>query len=388
MEKIKGAIIASDHRIHKTLPDVLRPVVEVVGKFSGYGEAYRAIKELLPHAVFIEAKGGDLTWPEFVAKLRRQMPRAMLFLIGNKDPDLILKGMRSGVNDVLPYPYSDEEEVLSIVREAVKRFSKEEGKGEVLGVFSLKGGQGITSIATNLADHICRLTGDNTLLLDLNLFMSDVALFVNLAPQYTIFDMVRDLDRMDEDLLFSSLARHNRGFYLLCGSEKIGDAEDVAADDIARMFGVFKQYMDYTIVDLPHDLSERTLSAIESVDVLLLVAQQSLPVLRSLQRTLELFDEIRFGRERVRIVLNRYLRGSDISDDDVSRILDFPVSYKIRNDYRTMCGAINSGKTLDMSKSGTKINMDMEAIAASITRVGRGRAEAHGLKKVVRSIFG
>lgn len=388
MDKIKGVIIASDQRVHRSLAGILKPVVEVAGKSSDYAEAYRAIKQTQPHAVFIEAESGDVMWPEFVAKLRRQMPGIMLFLVGDKDPDLILKGMRSGINDILPYPSSENKELLSIVRDAVKRFSKEEGKGEILGVFSLKGGQGITSIATNLADHIHRLTGDKTLLLDLNLYMSDVAMFVNLAPEYTVFDMVNDLDRMDEDLLFSSLARHKRGFYLLCGSEKIGDAEDIEGADIARMLGVFKRYMDYTVIDLPHDLSETTLSAIESVDMLLLVAQQSLPVLRSLQRTLELFDEIRFGREKVRIVLNRYLGGSDIRAYDVSRILDFPVSYKITNDYRAICNAINNGKTLDMAKRNTKINMDMGAVAASVTRIGSSRAGTQGLKRVIKGIFG
>ena len=66
---------------------------------------------------------------------------------------------------------------------------------------------------------------------------------------------------------------------MLCGSEKIGDARDVQGGDVPCMLAVFKRYMHYTDVDLPHDLSEKTLSAIDSVDILLLVAQQSLPVL-------------------------------------------------------------------------------------------------------------
>jgi len=84
--------------------------------------------------------------------------------------------------------------------------------------------------------------------------------------------------------LLCYLARYNRGFYLLCRSEKISNAEDVQGGDVASMLGVFKRYMDYTHIDLLHDLSEKTLSAIESVDALLLVAQQSLPVLRSFRQ--------------------------------------------------------------------------------------------------------
>ena len=74
---------------------------------------------------------------------------------------------------------------------------------------------GVTTVALNLAGHLFDLTRDKVLLLDLNLFMGDVASYLNMEPAYTPYDLMRDVDRMDENLMFSSVTRHTSGFYVM-----------------------------------------------------------------------------------------------------------------------------------------------------------------------------
>ena len=70
----------------------------------------------------------------------------------------------------------------------------------------------------------------------------------------------------------------------------ISDAEQVGPDDIAAMAGVVKRHFDYIIVDCPHEFSGRSLKACALSDKILLVAQQTIPAVKSVQQVIAFFQ--------------------------------------------------------------------------------------------------
>lgn len=368
-EKIKAVIIGDNGTLGNDLQRQLSLQVDFVGRFDDVGTCYTDIKALAPEAVFIHLDRDTVGGLGLARHLKNSLTGSGIFLLsGQKDPDAILEGLRIGVADFLELPASDGH-ILRAVQKAMGRAEAGGRSGKITTVFSMKGGQGVTSLAANLTDHIQALTGDKILLVDLNLFTGDVSAFLELPSTFTPFDLIKDLDRIDEDLLFSSLTRHPRGFYFLTAPDEISDADQVNGGDISRLLRTLVIYLDHIIIDLPHDFTEKSLAAIESADTLLLLVQQSMPVIKSVQKALKLFEELGYDDNKVKVVLNRYMPKNELTIDDISYVLNWPVLAVIANDFAALTDVTNKGQTLDMMRPDTTINQDMEALAGLLTGI-------------------
>src|SRR6266542_2389554 len=61
--------------------------------------------------------------------------------------------------------------------------------GEVIAVFSVKGGVGKSTIAVNLAAGLLQMHSARPLLIDANLYFGDVPVLLDIAPKRSIFDL-------------------------------------------------------------------------------------------------------------------------------------------------------------------------------------------------------
>ena len=89
-------------------------------------------------------------------------------------------------------------------------------RGKVFTVVNAKGGSGATTIAVNLALALHSAHG-NVALIDIAP-LGHAALHMNVKPQFTVVDAIRNLHRLDSSLLDSFMTRHNGGLQLLAGA--------------------------------------------------------------------------------------------------------------------------------------------------------------------------
>ena len=382
-EKIKGIITGFDESGEKNFQAALSQVAGFDEKFKDPASSYARIKELRPEALFICLKQDKNAGLALAKNVCTAMPETAVFLVAEKkDPDILLEGLRMGVSDFILFP-GNQKEICQLVRKALGRTEAGGRAGDITAVFSMKGGQGVTSIAINLADQINILTGDKVLIVDLNLYMGDVSVFLELPSAYTPFDMVKDLERMDKNLFFSSLTRHPRGFYILTAPDEVSDAEQLTSDDIARLLQILRRYFDHIIIDLPHNFNERNMAAIDAADNLLLIVQQSMPVIKNVQKALKLFEELGYDEQKVKVVLNRCLTKSELTPEDISYVLNWPLFASISNDFIRLTDIINKGKTIDMAGPDLKINRDMEVLAGLITGIKPDRKAEEGWSEII-----
>jgi pilus assembly protein CpaE len=368
-EKIKGIITGFNESGGNDFQAALAHLVSFEGRFEDPSSSYAEIKELRPEALFISLDGDRNAGLALAKHVCTAVPETAVFLVAEKkDPDIILEGLRMGISDFILFP-GNQKEMDQVVRRALGRTEAGGRAGDITAVFSMKGGQGVTSIAVNLADQINALTGDKVLLADLNLYMGDVSVFLDLPSAYTPFDMVKDLYRMDKNLLFSSLTRHPRGFYILTAPDEVSDADQIVSDDIAGLLQVLRRYLDHVILDLPHNFNERNMAAIDAADNLLLIVQQSMPAIKSVQKSLKLFEDLGYDEKKVKVILNRCLTKSELTPEDISYVLNWPVFTSINNDFINLTDIINKGKTIGMSRPDLKINRDLEVLAGLLTGI-------------------
>ena len=212
-------------------------------------------------------------------------------------------------------------------------------------------------------------TRETCLLADLNLYMGNACVALDLQCAYTPFDLVGDLDRADDNLLFSSLVQYERGFHVLGISDLIAEASEITGDELAAMLRLLHRHVRYTVLDLPHDLSERTLAGLDAADLILLVTQQDVPSLKSAQLALRIFTDLDYDADKFGVVVNRYLERNEIELQDIENSLKHPVYATIRNDYRASAETYNKGQTVDMAAPKSRLNQDLAKLAGQVTGV-------------------
>jgi len=82
-------------------------------------------------------------------------------------------------------------------------------------VYAIKGGLGVTTLATNLAASLAQTAPDAVVAVDLDLRLGSVSTLLNLRPMYSALDAFGQSGRLDEAFLRGLLARHRSGLHVL-----------------------------------------------------------------------------------------------------------------------------------------------------------------------------
>jgi pilus assembly protein CpaE len=295
--------------------------------------------------------GGDpASTIELISAMARDFPGLYLMALSDTaEAGLILQAMRAGANDFLNKPVKEID--MRAAAEKVfklKSTAKESpaGLGRIISVFSNKGGNGITTIAANLSDAMVRYHGKKTVVVDLVLSHGDLSMFFNVSPSYSVLDLAKNASKADYDFLHSLLVKHSSGVYILAEPPMIEDVEEITAARVREVLSTLQSMFDIVIVDTPHQFDERTLTALEMSDTILLVTLVNIPSLKNTMKCLDLFTRVGLRDERVRLVISRYLPNDEIPKEKIEGILKLPVSFTVPNDYPTVISSVNRGKLL------------------------------------------
>lgn len=352
MSKISCLIIESDQETVRHIDILGRTIgsVEVRWKTNSLDTGIAIIRKHLPEMVIVGLGQTPDASIDAIAALSRDFPALyLLALSGKAESDLILRAMRAGAHDFLCKPVNENDlraAAEKVYKLKAARMEKRPEGGRIVSVFSNKGGNGTTTIAVNLADALVRYHGKKVAVVDLVLSHGDVTMFFNVNPSYSIIDLAKNAQKADYDFLHSLLVRHSSGVYILADPPMIEDAELISPTQVREVLKTLRSMFDYIVVDTPHQFDERTLTALEMSDTILLVSLLNLPSLRNTQKCLELFGRIGLRDERVRLVISRFLPNDEIPRDSIEGILNCPVFFSVPNDYPAVIASVNRGKLL------------------------------------------
>lgn len=303
--------------------------------------------------------------------------------------DVLLEAMRAGVAEYLPKPLAPDS-----VKAALERAARRLGwtptnrePGQLYTVFSPKGGAGTTSVATNLAIILQRLSGKKTLLVDFDFELGEIAVLLGARPRFSFIDLVQNFHRIDADLLGSFIEHHDSGVDFLSAPFHAEPTDTPGRDQIRSILHYLKRQYDYVIVDTPKSFSLDTMAAFEEADRIFVVSTVDVPSLRNLQRCMPLLQRVS-GKEheRVRLVVNRYHPDDVISLEDVHRTVGLKVYWTLSNDYEAVSRAINSGNPV-AGNAKSRYARDLQALAADLIGVnadgnGNGNGRTSSAKRL------
>jgi pilus assembly protein CpaE len=172
------------------------------------------------------------------------------------------------------------------------------------------------------------------------------------------------LHRLDSSLLESFMTRHSDGLHLLAGVNMPGVVEPSTAE-FARLFDMLVNHYRYVVVDASSRLDGATRLVCNLSETVLLVAHTDVASLWSAARVLQFLGETG-GRERVRLVLNRFRKIPGFTESDAEAAAGAKLLWKIPNQYFAVSTAIDRGTPL-MEQNHTEIARSFIGLANALT---------------------
>jgi pilus assembly protein CpaE len=234
--------------------------------------------------------------------------------------------------------------------------------GQVITVFSAKGGCGKTTIATNLAVSLAEGGKRRVCLIDLDLAFGDVAIMMQLSPEKTIADAIGVADRLDETGFRMLLTPYRPGLDVLLAPVQPAMAEKVDRDLVTEIIQQARDAFDYIVVDTACSFNEQILAALDASHHYLLVATPELPSLKNLRVTLDTFDMLDYRREARTVALNRADSKVGLSMSEIEKILRVPISGFIPSS-RDVPVSANHGVPLAVSHPGHEVSSAIRDLA-------------------------
>jgi pilus assembly protein CpaE len=298
--------------------------------------------------------------------LRQEIPELAVFAIGSmSQPQTIVSAMRAGAREFIERPTTTTDLLEAFIRlSSNQRKVKREGpRGKIFAVVNAKGGSGATTVAVNLALALQAAYSD-VALVDMAP-LGHAALHLNMRPPFTIGDAVRNLHRLDKSLLESFMMRHSGGLQLLAGASN-PEAHDATGAEYAGLFEVLVSHFRYLVVDVSSRLDAATRLVGNLSETVLLVAHADVASLWSASRIVQFLGE-NAGRERVKLVLNRFRKIPGFHETDAETASGASLLWKIPNQYFAVSAAIDRGVPL-MQQDRTEIARAFSGLAAVLTQ--------------------
>jgi pilus assembly protein CpaE len=305
-------------------------------------------------------------------EIRKSARSAVIGTAPSADSDIIVRAMRAGVHEFLVYPPSADD-LAGAVERLMRRTRAESSEGELIAVYTAKGGLGCTSVAVNLAHAFTATRSESRVALaDLVVTGGDVRVFLNLRSSYDLGHLVDKGEKVDAELL-TSLMSACHGIWVLPTGEnpELDDIFDAQA--IAAILNHLRGHFGITVVDCEHHLSERTLTALDAANRILIVTQLDVPSLRSTQRTLAVCRRLGYDDSKLNVVVNRYQSSDVLPLKDAEDLLQCSIMWKLPNDYKLSAAALTKGVPVAVEEPGSKLARSYAELAKKLTGVSTAR---------------
>ncbi len=228
--------------------------------------------------------------------------------------------------------------------------------GQVVTVFSPKGGTGKTVMATNVAVALNEDGARRVCLIDLDLEFGDVAISLGLPPTRSLIDAVSpDPKLSEEEQLEALVTPWQPQLDCVLAPVSPGDAEKISTAVVAELIGKLRSRYDYVVIDTPAQFSEQVLEALDASDHHVLITTPEIPALKNLRLTLDMLDLLAYRHAARSIVLNRCDPKSGLSAADAATAIGCEITALVPAS-PAVSASINAGEPISLREPNHEVS--------------------------------
>ena len=123
----------------------------------------------------------------------------------------------------------------------------------------------------------------------------------------------------------------------------------------------------YIIIDMSSNIDPNSLKILDKSDLILFTTIVNIPAIRNAQRCLNLFRSRRYPKDKVKLLINRYIENDEISAEDIENTIGEKIYWKIPNNYFSIMEAINKGIPVSQVNSNSNIANSFRDLASKLS---------------------
>src|SRR3954449_628075 len=385
--------------------------IEVVGSAASGGESLTLAGQLLPDVVLMDINMPDMDGIAATEKLSAQVPTTSVVMMSVQgEADYLRRSMLAGAREFLVKPFSSDELTASI-RQVYTREQEKLSRmamapvvpvggssngtdgggheGQVIAIFSPKGGVGRTTVAVNLAVAAATELGKSVVLVDGSFQFGDVGVLLNLNPKNkSIADLVPELEAGEPESLDTFVINHSAGIRVLLAPPSPEMAELITPSGVKRVIEALRLTHELVFVDCTAFFNDTNLRILDSADTILTMLSLEITSIKNMRLFLEVADQLGYEGGKVRLVLNRADSALGIRVSDVEHSIGRKIDDTIVSDGRSVVYALNRGVPFFLSNREAQVSQDILRLARSV--VGeRSQAvdDSHARSTQKKSLF-
>ena len=384
--------------------------IEVVGAADSGRQALEMAGRLHPDVVLMDINMPDMDGIAATEQLAAEVPTAAVVMMSVQgEADYLRRSMLAGAREFLVKPFSSDELTASI-RQVYTRERDKQGRitvtsvaaavaagsardrepGQLVAVFSPKGGVGRTTIAVNLAVAAAADLGIKTVLVDGSFQFGDVGVLLNLNPKNkSIADLVPELEAAEEpESIDTFVINHSSGVRVLLAPPSPEMAEMITPAGVRKILESLRATNDLVVVDCTANFSDTTLAILDAADMILTALTLEITSIKNIRLFLEVADQLGYESSKLKLILNRADSTLGIRVADVEHSIGRKVEHTIVSDGRSVVYALNRGVPFVLSNREAQVSQDILRLATAVTGGERKAAVSDDSKQGPRkSLF-
>jgi pilus assembly protein CpaE len=336
----------------KLISAVLKSVGYDVVTAQNAADALANIGTVRPNLAILDVMMPDMDGYELCRRLRSRPDTSkipIIILTALTELDERLKAFDAGADDFIPKPFQPLE-LQARVKVLLRRFVPQDApitnlQAETTAVFSLRGGAGVSTIATNLSVGFAQIWQLPAALVDLALINGQSALMLDIPLRNSWGDLAGiQVEEIDPDILHRVLLSHESGLCVLACPKRSEDAELLGAEQVQHTLALLKQQFEYLVIDLPHDFSAITLTALDAADRIALLLSPELASVRCTSIALDVFKKLNYPSEKIKLILNWTFAGKGLARAEIEKAIKRKVDIVFPNAGDVLVSALTIGK--------------------------------------------
>ena len=363
--------------------------IKVVAKAGTGREAVAMAKQHQPDVVLMDINMPDMDGIAATEAILSQVPTVQVIMMSVQgEQDYLRRSMLAGAREFLTKPISAEELYHAIrhvyrLQTTQRRYTTSapaeqfmgeanSPQGQIIAVFSPKGGAGTSVVSANLAVALRQLTNKKVALVDGNVIFGDLGVIMNLVSTKTISDLANRISELDRELLNDVLTTHTSQVKVLLAPPNPQTGELVTSDHLRAILELMRKEFDYVVVDTQSSFQDRALAVLDLADRIVTLMTLEMPCIKNIKLFLEVAELLEYPPEKTLLVLNKADSRLGIRVENVEENIQHKVALQIGNAAHEMSLSINQGVPLVIEKRNHQTSKDIFALANLISNARGG----------------
>jgi CheY-like chemotaxis protein len=262
-------------------------------------------RSLKPDMAIVDVMMPGMNGYQVVKKMREDPElghMAVLILTARAQPVDREAALAAQADDYMPKPFAPNE-LLGKVNELMASRSVRQGPAKKgVAVFALRGGVGVTSVATNLA-LAYQSKNLATCLVDLKPGPGHVSLQLRLNAKTTWLDWANGNDSTNDSVL-KALIKHDSSLEVL-PAPIVPAAALPPVDRLVTLLQVLQAKFGRLVIDMPGSWNPLTIAVLNMVDTIWLVVTPEVGSLQSTVGTLRALKAAKIPEEKIELIANQ-----------------------------------------------------------------------------------